>query len=154
MIAVMMISALSASAGDGKLTFGVDGNFGLNKDSRIGIGIKAQYMLTEKFRAEAKGIYYPKKYEVSQWNALGSIEYLIPAAEKINVYPIVGAGIMLCSASALDNFSYLTYHGGIGAEYNVTDRFKFDCSILYQGGKKDDYKADWALISIGAAYRF
>jgi opacity protein-like surface antigen len=154
MIAVMMIGALSASAEDGKLTFGVDGNLGISSDSRFGIGVRAQYLLTENFRAEAKGIYYPKKYEVTQWNALGSLEYLIPVADKTNVYPIVGAGVMLCSGSVLDNFSYFTYHGGVGAEYNLTDKFKIDCSLLYQGGKKDDYKADWLLLSLGVAYRF
>lgn len=97
MIAAMMVAALTASAQNeaGKMAVGVQANYGLHKDYKnFGVGAKFQYNLTEEFRLEAAGNYFFKKDYVSMWDGNVNVQYVIPIADKLNVYPFVGATVL------------------------------------------------------------
>jgi len=159
MIAAMMLMSVGAFAQEaGKMAIGLDANYGIKKDnSRFGAGARFQYAISDGFRAEAKFIYYPKKDDVTIWNAAANIQYLIPCAENLYVYPQVGLGAI---GSKLDIFgtsvseTLFEFHGGAGIEYYLSDNFKLYFDAIYQYGKKNESKIDWPVLSLGAAFAF
>ncbi|MBQ8456921.1 MAG: porin family protein [Prevotella sp.] len=159
MIAAMMLMSVGAFAQEaGKMAIGVDANYGIKKDaSRLGAGAKFQYSITDDFRAEAKFIYYPKKDYSTVWNGMVNVQYLIPCAENLYVYPQVGVGLMGESVDILGHSvseTLFEFHGGAGIEYFVSDNIKLNFDAIYQYGKKNDVKFDWPLLSLGIAYVF
>ena len=158
MIAVMMLMSIGAFAQEaGKMAVGVSLSDYLGSDSRIALGAKFQYAITENFRAEADLKFYPKKYNYTMVNPTLNHHYVIPIIEKLNVYPLAGLGLWHYSWSYdghSDSESIFTFKIGAGAEYFITEQFKGFFESYYQIAKKGDYKASDPLISIGAAYCF
>ena len=159
MIAAMMLMSMGAFAQEaGRMAIGLDANYGIKKDaSRLGAGAKFQYSITDDFRAEAKFIYYPKKDFSTIWNAMVNVQYVIPCAEKLYAYPLVGIGFCGESVDILGYSASETlfeFHGGAGIEYFLSDNVKLNFDAIYQYGKKGESKLEWPVLSLGVAYVF
>lgn len=154
MIAALMLMSIGAFAQEaGKMSVGADLNMAFDSKTMVGAGARAQYSLTENFRAEAKAIYYFEDNTI--WNVNLGLQYLIPAADKLYIYPEVGTGIYGWKNSGLSASTALVFFGGAGAEYYITDNIKATADLIYQYGKKDGAAVgDYPLLSIGAAYIF
>ena len=157
MIAALVLMSTGAFAqAAGKMAVGATLTDLLDSDSRIGFGGKFQYGINENFRAEADFKFYPKKWENTCWNANLNFQYVIPVADKFNVYPIAGVGLFGMSFSdGDDSETAFVFHGGAGAEYFLSDNLKLYFDAVYQYGKKDGWAiCDNPLLSLGIAYAF
>ena len=156
MIAAMMLMSMGAFAQEaGKLAVGVTFSDYLASDSRILIGAKGQYSITDNFRAEVDFKFAPKKDHVTWVNPTLNLQYLIPIFDKFYAYPLVGVGLMSVASDSFDTQSMVCFKGGAGCEYYITEQIKGLFEAYYQFAKKDGIKySDRPLISIGAAYCF
>ena len=162
MIAAMVLMSTGAFAQEaGKMAVGASLTDYLGSDSRIALGAKFQYCITENFRAEADLKFYPKKYNYTMVNPTLNLHYVIPIIEKLNVYPLAGLGLWhyswdydILGTNYSGSENIFTFKFGAGAEYFITEQFKGFFEAYYQIAKKGDYKASDPLVSIGAAYCF
>jgi outer membrane protein X len=158
MIAAMVLMSTGAFAQEaGKMAVGATFTDLLDSDSRIAIGGKFQYGITENLRAEADFKLFPKKYNVSVWNPTLNVHYLFPIFDKFYVYGLGGLGLWGYSWDIdghSDSSSIFTFKFGAGAEYYITDQIKGLVETYYQIAKKDGFNYTDPLISIGAAYCF
>ena len=156
MIAALMLMSVGAFEQEaGKIYLGADANMIFRDgENRFAVGAKFQYNFTENIRGEAAFKYYPKKWETTCWNLNANVQYVIPVAEKFNVYPIVGVGLFSSSYDG-ESTSCFVFHGGAGAEYLLSDNLKLYFDAVYQYGKKDGYAVcDNPLLSLGIAFGF
>ena len=148
MIAALMLMSVGAFAQEaGKMAVGADLNMAFDSKTFVGAGAKLQYSLTENFRLEGKAIYFFEDYTL--WNANAGLQYVIPVADKLFVYPEAGVGV-----HGSDSSSIFSFFGGGGIEYYITDKIKATGDLIYQYGKKDGVSFDFPLLSFGAAYVF
>ena len=158
MIAALMLMSVGAFAQEaGKMAIGADANMVFkDSNSRFAVGAKFQYEFIENIRAEVGFKFYPKKWENTCWNANLNFQYVIPVADKFNVYPIAGVGLFGMSFSdGDDSETAFVFHGGAGAEYFLSDNLKLYFDAVYQYGKKDGWAiCDNPLLSLGIAYAF
>ena len=160
MIAVMVLMSTGAFAQEKSMkcigagiAYGIKSHF-----NKVALDAKAQYCITDQFRAEVDFKFYPKQDDVTVVNPNLNIQYLFPVgdSEKFFVYPTAGVGVLICSygISGVDNESMFCFQGGAGAEYHFNDNIKFFAETIYQYGKKNSAKINWPVLAIGAAYYF
>lgn len=156
MIAAMVLMSTGAFAQEaGQLAVGVTFSDYLGSDSRILIGAKGQYSITDNFRAEVDVKFAPKSHHQTWVNPTLNLQYLFPIFDKFYVYPLAGVGLMSVASDSFDTQSMVCFKGGAGCEYFITDQIKGIFETYYQFAKKDGIKySDRPLVSIGAAYIF
>ena len=157
MIAAMVLMSAGAFAQEkGMKCIGVGAAYGLDSDYKaFALNAKAQYNVTNYFRAEIDFKLYPKQDECRIINPNLNLQYMFPAGgEKFFIYPTVGVGILAAHYSGLDTESMFCFQGGAGAEYHISDKIKVFAEIVYQHGKKDEVKFNWPIFALGAAYYF
>ncbi len=139
---------LTASAQKGQPALGINLGYGTETES-LGIGIKAQYFLTNSLRAEASANYFFEKDNLSMWDLNLNAHYLFKVANKLSVYPIVG--MTLANFDSHGNTkSRIGVNLGGGIEHNLTRNISINAEAKYQ--LVNDF--DQGVFSIGAAYRF
>lgn len=142
MIAVMALATLTVSAQDKPFAVGINVNYGLNKNYKnLGFGAKFQYEFVENFRAEASGNYFLKKDHCTMWDASINFHYLIPIADNLKIYPLVGATLLGAKVDLGD---------AIGSAYDDAK-----AAFISAGGSAADFDAYWPTIKqqAEAAYR-
>ena len=177
MIAALMLMSIGAFAQDGKFAIGANAGIAAygNEYNPFGIGAKAQYLFTENFRGELAFNYWFPKDDAGLMDIDLNIQYLIPIADKLNVYPLVGANLGLTHGDAFKTIfdgqeSIFGFQGGAGIEYNLASNIKANFDIKYQYNKKNKeysyssggstYKGDYELkydgpvFQVGIAYLF
>ena len=154
MIAVMSLLSMGAFAQAGKFSVGANAGVALygNEYNPFGIGAKLQYEFVESFRAEAAYNYWFSKTE----NVLGhdykaglmdidlNLQYLIPAMDKLYIYPLVGVNLGITHGDG-DSESIFGFQGGAGVEYYLSDNIKVNFDVKYQYNKKTktvEYRSD------------
>ena len=166
MIAAMALMSVGVFAQEaGKTALGV--NVGMaaygNKYNPFGIGAKFQYEFVECFRAELAYNYWFAKDKAGVMDFDLNVQYIIPATDKLNIYPLVGANLALTHGEANKAFldgqqSIFGFQGGAGIEYFLTDNFKVNFDVKYQYNKKTksgyEIKYDGPVFQIGGAYVF
>ena len=120
----------------------------------FGVGAKFQCEFVENIRAEVDGNLWFKKDGFGMWNADLNFHYLIPVADGIKVYPLVGACMLDGYGDGVESDIRLGFNAGAGAEYFFTDNLKANLDVKYMYTKKDGYKIDAPVIAFGIAYCF
>lgn len=176
MIAALMLMSVGAFA-QGKFAIGANAGIAAygNEYNPFGVGAKLQYELTENFRAEAAYNFWFPKDKAGVMDIDLNLQYLIPIADKLNVYPLVGANLAMTHGDAFKAIfdgqeSIFGFQGGAGIEYYLTDNVKANFDVKYQYNKKTksysyrssdmvvngDYelKFDGPVFQVGIAYVF
>ncbi|MBP5778294.1 MAG: porin family protein [Prevotella sp.] len=158
LIAAMVLISTGAFAQEkGMKCLGVGVSYGIKSHAnKIAIDAKAQYNVTDYFRAEFDFKFYPKQDACHVINPNLNLQYLIPIgdSEKFFVYPTAGVGILAAYYTDFDTETMFNFQGGAGAEYHFSEKIKFFAEAIYQYAKKNEAKFDWPILSIGAAYYF
>jgi len=135
MIACMMLFSTAMFAEKGDMWLGGGVSYGFHSDYKnFGIGVKGQYELLTNFRADAQVDHFFKNDGVQISDINVNLEYVIPATDAINVYPLVGLAFVGHSES---NFGFLNaakagFNIGAGAELPVNDKWKLFLDAKYQ----------------------
>jgi len=178
MIAALMLMSVGAFAQEaGKFAIGANAGIAAygNEYNPFGVGAKAQYSLSENFRAEAAFNYWFPKDKAGVMDINLNLQYLIPIVDKLYVYPLVGANLAMTHGDAIKAIfdkqqTIFGFQGGAGIEYFLTDNVKANFDIKYQYNKKTktyetirngntystdlEMKYDGPVFQIGIAYVF
>lgn len=165
MIAFMAVMSMGAFAQDGKFAVGANVGFAAygNKYNPFGLGAKFQYEFVENFRAEVAYNYWFPKDKAGIMDFDLNFQYLIPIAEGLRVYPLVGANLGMTHGKAVKAIfdkqqTLFGFNAGAGIEYFVASNVKVNLDIKYQYNKKkkDGYemKYDGPVFQAGVAYCF
>jgi outer membrane protein X len=134
MIACMMLFSTAMFAEKGDMWLGGGFSYGLSSDYKnFGIGVKGQYELLEKFRADAMVDYFFRHEDVSFFDINLNAQYLL-GEDDFHYYPLAGFCFLGHSENALgfpSTFKFGFNVGG-GAEYNFSDKFKVYGELNYQ----------------------
>lgn len=134
MIACMMLFSTAMFAEKGDLWVGGGFSYGLGSDYKnFGIGVKGQYEILDKFRADAQVDHFFKHDGWSLSDININLEYAF-GEDKWHWYPLAGLAFVGFSDNA---FGFLKeakvgYNLGAGGEYLVSDKFKFFLDAKYQ----------------------
>ena len=91
MIACMMLFSTAMFAEKGDVFIGGGFSYGIGSDYKnFGIGVKGQYEILTNFRADAQVDHFFKHEGWSLSDININLEYVIPATDAINVYPLAG----------------------------------------------------------------
>lgn len=147
---LIALVGISAMAQDKKFGVGFDLLYG-TKIKNIGFGVKGQYYATEAIRVEADAVFYPKKDDVRLFDACLVGHYLIPVAENMKVYPIVGAGLINW-VDSIDDYtdSSFTVHLGGGYQFDIAEDFALSAEAKYEIVKDHGQ----VVFALGAVYKF
>ncbi len=110
--------------------------------SNFGIGAKFQYSVIDNLRLEPSFTYYFRNDYVSMWNLMANVHYVFPLLdEKLNVYPLVGLGVLGSHVSYDDwwyggkysaSTAYFAADFGAGAEYKITSALAVGLELKYE----------------------
>lgn len=142
-----IVLSLGASAQKESKHIGGNLNFGGGLNS-AGLGVKGLYQFEKEWRGEVGLNVYPSSV-VSVWEIYGHAHYLIPVAEKVNIYPLAGVGIAAWSASGNSDAS-LGINVGVGGEYQLNSKWLLQAELK---GRLIGAHSQ-GVLSLGAAYRF
>ena len=135
MIACMMLFSTAMFAEKGDIFIGAGVSYGMGSDYKnFGIGVKGQYELFTNFRADAQVDHFFKSEGWSLSDININLEYVIPATDNINVYPLAGLALVGFSDNA---FGFMKeakagFNIGCGAELPVNDKWKIFLDAKYQ----------------------
>jgi len=135
MIACMMLFSTAMFAEKGDLFVGGGFSYGLGSDYKnFGIGVKGQYDILDNFRADAQVDHFFKNKGWSMSDININLEYVIPASDAINVYPLAGLALVGFSENAFGFMSHAKagFNVGAGAELPVNDKWKVFFDAKYQ----------------------
>jgi opacity protein-like surface antigen len=177
MIAAMMLMSVGAFAQDGKFAIGANIGMGLygNEYNPFGFGAKFQYEFVEDFRAELAYNYWLSKNDAGVMDFDLNLQYLIPATDKLFIYPLVGVNLAMTHGDYYKHYNdgqetIFGFQGGAGVEYYLSDNVKVNFDVKYQYNKKSktvdyqiegihiksegDMKIDGPVFQVGIAYVF
>ena len=178
LIAALMLMSVGAFAQEaGKFAIGANAGIAAygNEYNPFGVGAKAQYSITENFRAEAAFNYWFPKNDAGIMDFDLNLQYLIPIVDKLYIYPLVGANLGMTHGDAFKDIfdkqqTIFGLQGGAGIEYFLTDNVKANFDIKYQYNKKTEsttttykgntysseyeMKYDGPVFQVGIAYVF
>lgn len=118
------------------------------------LGAKFQYKATSIIRLEADADFGFRDKNVSTFNIMGNVHFMIPVADKFYMYPLAGLGygnvkykLNELGSVSQDKFAF---NIGIGAEYEIASNFAADFEFKYQ------YMQDYNRLPIlvGLTYKF
>ena len=143
MMACMMLFSTAMFAEQGDMFVGGGLSYGLGSYHKaLGIGVKGQYEIFNNFRADAQVDYFFKADVDDVSRSMSDIninlQYVIPASDAINVYPLAGLAIVGSSENSFGflNRSELGFNIGAGAELPVNDKWKIFFEAKYQAVKE------------------
>jgi outer membrane protein X len=140
----------SAMAQKGRLAIGGQGNY-LTDTELFGASFKLQYNLTKDFRLEGTADNYFKSDGISMWGANANIQYLIPLASKLTLYPVAGLGFTSWSVDgAEDDTNKVSVNLGAGLEVGLTNNLALNFETKYQ--IIDNYNQ--VVVGVGLMYKF
>ena len=135
MIACMMLFSTAMFAEKGDMFVGGGFSYGIGSDYKnFGIGVKGQYEILDNFRADAQVDHFFKNKGWSMSDSNINLEYVIPASDAINVYPLAGLALVGFSENAFGFMSHAKagFNVGAGAELPVNDKWKVFFDAKYQ----------------------
>lgn len=164
MIAALMLMSVGAFA-QGEVAIGANAGIALYGDeyNPFGVGAKLQYEFVQNVRAEAAYNYWFAKDKTGVMDIDLNLQYLIPIADKLKVYPFGGVNLAITHGDAWKYVfdkqqTFFGFQGGAGIEYYLTDNVKVNLDAKYQRNKKTkdgiEMKYDGPVIQAGIAYAF
>ena len=125
MIACMMLFSTAMFAEKGDMFVGGGFSYGIGDFKNFGIGVKGQYELLEKFRADANVNYFFRHEGAAFFDINLNAQYLL-GDDDFRYYPLAGFCFLGYSENAVgfpSEFKF-GYNLGGGAEYSFSDKFK------------------------------
>lgn len=89
-LTILMLLCLSMGAMAQKGQTAIGANLLYGNDTNLGVAAKLRYNITDKLRVEPAFEYFFKHDHVSTWDLGASLQYLIPVAPQVQVYPLAG----------------------------------------------------------------
>ena len=135
MIACMMLFSTAMFAEKGDVFIGGGFSYGIGSDYKnFGIGVKGQYEILTNFRADAQVDHFFKHEGWSLSDININLEYVIPATDAINVYPLAGLAFVGFSTNSFGFMkeAKVGFNLGAGAELPVNDKWKVFLDAKYQ----------------------
>lgn len=135
MIACMMLFSTAMFAEKGDVFIGGGFSYGIGSDYKnFGIGVKGQYEILTNFRADAQVDHFFKHEGWSLSDININLEYVIPATDAINVYPLAGLAFVGFSTNSFGFMkeAKVGFNLGAGAELPVNDKWKIFLDAKYQ----------------------
>ena len=135
MIACMMLFSTAMFAEKGDMFVGAGVSYGVGSDYKnFGIGVKGQYEILTNFRADAQVDHFFKSEGWSLSDINVNLEYVIPATDAINIYPLAGLALVGFSDNAFGFMkeAKVGFNIGCGAELPINDKWKFFLDAKYQ----------------------
>ncbi|WP_297328842.1 porin family protein [uncultured Bacteroides sp.] len=140
----------------GESALGLNLNYG--NDTKIGMGVKYRYGLTDQLRLEPAFNYYFKHDYVSMWDLGANLHYLFPVAKQISVYPLAGIGYAQAKGYVSDivdgaddvTEGKIAINLGAGVDFKVASNTVIDLELKYQ--IIDSYNQ--LVLSAGVAFTF
>ena len=135
MIACMMLFSTAMFAEKGDMFVGAGVSYGVGSDYKnFGIGVKGQYEILTNFRADAQVDHFFKSEGWSLSDINVNLEYVIPATDAINIYPLAGLALVGFSDNAFGFMkeAKVGFNIGCGAELPINDKRKFFLDAKYQ----------------------
>jgi len=134
------------------LALGIGSNSGVSY-TNIGIGTKFLFNVIDPIRLEGSFTYFLEKDFISMWDFSFNGHYLIPIAEHLAIYPLVGMGLF---GTKIDyglggiTDSNICVNLGAGIDYKLTDQFIFNAEL------KNKFVNNWnrLIFSAGITYKF
>lgn len=116
-------------------------------------GAKFQYQATSLIRLQADVDFGFKSNNVSTFNAIANVHFLIPCAKNFYMYPLAGIGYGSVKTYVGDltaSHDKFTFNVGVGAEYYITSRLAANFEFKYQ------YMENFSRLPIlvGLTYKF
>ena len=139
----MMLISASSFAQEGKMTFGLQGNYMIDSPHNFGIGANFGYEFIENVRGVGEFNYFFKKDETSWWNFEANAEYLFHVSDVVTIYPLVGLDFTGCSVDGHTK-TKLGFNLGVGVEYAITEKLSLKGEFNY----KTQYDG-WSLLKVG-----
>ena len=149
LLAFAATMSMSAQKGD----FSIGGQFNYaSKNSMVGLGVNLEYEFIDNFRIEPEFIYYFENDHLSAFNANLNLHYLIKTGSNFVLYPMAGFSFAHFDEKGVlaDDFDRFGANIGFGAEYRLTNNFRFYSEERIQVLK------DWnqSVTSLGVRYKF
>lgn len=135
MMACMMLFSTAMFAEQGDTFLGAGLSYGLHVDHKnFGIGVKGQYEIFNNFRADAQLDHFFMHDGVSMSDINVNLQYVFPASETINWYPLLGVALVGHSTNSIGfmDEAKVGFNIGAGAELPVTDKWKIFFEAKYQ----------------------
>ena len=141
LIAALMLMSVGAFAQEaGKFAIGANAGIAAygNEYNPFGVGAKAQYSITENFRAEAAFNYWFPKHDAGIMDIDLNLQYLIPIVDKLYIYPLVGANLGMTHGDAFKDIfdkqqTIFGLQGGAGNTYSSEYEMKYDGPVFQVG---------------------
>lgn len=162
-IAVATMSASAAAQKQGEMAAGANLLFGTTSGySNVGLGAKFLYNVTDPIRLAGEFDYFFKKDYTNMWDVSIYGHYLFPVADKIEVYPSVGLGVVGSRASiptisipgygivgGSASHSDFAFSLGAGADYELTSNLALNAEFRIKF-----ITGSWYNFLVGVAYKF
>lgn len=134
MIACMMLFSTAMFAEQGDMWIGGGFSYGFHSDYKnFGIGVKGQYDILDRLRADAQVDHFFKHDGVSMSDINVNLEYVVEQ-DQFRWYPLVGLAFV---GHSTNSFGFLSeakvgFNFGAGAEVPVGDNWKLFLDAKYQ----------------------
>ena len=153
LLAVALLAFAGAQAqSKGDNAVGLNLVLGTGDLDNVGLGFKYQYNITAPIRIEPTFTYFFKKNYTTAWDLMANFHYVIPLADRFDIYPLAGVGLQSTDVdSPFFDFSStdFQFNIGCGAEY----WFNYNWAGVFEFKYKlSNY--DFANFNFGVAYRF
>lgn len=117
------------------------------------LGVKYQYQATKLIRLQADVDFGFKDNDVSTFNAMANVHFLIPCAKNFYMYPLAGLGygsVKVDYGDVTGSHDKFAFNIGVGAEYYITSSWAANFEFKYQ------YMQDFSRLPIlvGLTYKF
>ncbi|MDO5074974.1 MAG: outer membrane beta-barrel protein [Bacteroidales bacterium] len=157
-----MVLALGASAQKESKYIGGNLNFAGRVNS-AGLGVKGLYQFEKEWRGEVGMNVFPSS-GTSLWGVYGNVHYLVPVADKVNIYPLGGLEVMFWSYDApkvtsTNPLPFVTESKTemrVGLNLGVGGEYQLNRNWLLQAELKGQIVSGYSqgMLSLGVAYRF
>ena len=127
MLVALLTMSTAAFAQKGVTGFGINGAYD-DWNGQFGIGVKLQYGFIDQLRGDLSTDLFFKKYDISMVDVNGNLHYVVPVADKFNIYPLAGLNIAFFNH---DIPTRLCVNLGGGLEYFITDAVKIGGEAKY-----------------------
>lgn len=156
--AVASLMCAPAAFAAGNMGLGIDLGAApcIEKNSSITnfiLGVKYQYQATNLIRLQADVDFGFKDNNVSTFNAMANVHFLVPCAKNFYIYPLAGLGygsVKVDYGDVTGSHDKFAFNIGIGAEYRIASSWAANFEFKYQ------YMQDFSRLPIlvGLTYKF
>jgi outer membrane protein X len=159
-ICITFVCNLYAQDQQGVLSFAGNLSYGTKIES-LGLGVRAQYGLTENVRVSTEYKYYIDRHNLSAWGIALDAHYVFNASESVALYPIGGVTVsrwtLDSGRSKLDGITHFKRsHNRPGINLGFGTQVEVAYNTFIQIEAKEALIKDYTqfVFSVGIMYQF